>query len=106
MNLGSAERFAATKAVKPINAHPEAVGQGIIKGAESLISSVAGAYAGGAGGATGAGGFTSAAAAKQAAPYAAGVSNVPGVGYVPQAQGVNYQPDQMERTYGAGYGNL
>jgi hypothetical protein len=104
MNLGKAQKFDATKAIKPINAHPEAVAQGAIKGAQSLISSVGSANA--AGGATGKGGFTSAAAAKQAAPYAAGVTNDPEVGYVPQAQGVNYQPDQMERSYGYGYGKL
>lgn len=53
MNLGSADRFDATKAVKPINAHPEAVGQGIIQGAQSLVSSLGSAYTANAGGAAG-----------------------------------------------------
>jgi hypothetical protein len=52
----------------------------------------------------GKGGFNSMTQAKLAAPNAAGYSNVEGIGIVPQAKGVNYEPDQMERLYGYGYG--
>jgi len=86
------------------SAHPEAVTQGMIKGIGSLATSAIGAGAG-AMSPNATGGYNSKLAAQTAAPYASGVSNVEGMGWVPQAQAVNAedQPDQMQRLYGRNY---
>jgi len=85
------------------SAHPEKVTEGMAQGVSNFaqgISSAAGAYKGATPNASS--GYNSVTDAQQAAPYAYGYSR-DGSSYYPQAKGVNYQPDQMERLYGYNY---
>lgn len=96
--------YKATKPWDVPSSHPEYISQGIASAIKSIAGSVGGAISAKAmSGPNATGGYDTEAAAKQAAPNAAGFSNVPGVGIVPRAQGVNYEPDQMERLYGYNY---
>jgi hypothetical protein len=85
------------------SSHPEAIAQGIEQGVGNLASGVMMAKMAQTPSPNATGGYNTTAEAKQAAPYAAGYSKVEGIGVVPRAQGVNYQPDQGERYWG--YGN-
>jgi len=48
-NIATPDQFYAAQGIKPINTHPEAIAEGAMKGLQSAIGSIAGAYAGGAG---------------------------------------------------------
>jgi len=88
--------------------HPEAIAQGAATGISNGISlgMDLGRFKGGSQQPNSTGGYDTQQQAQAAAPNAAGYTNVQGVGWVPQAQGVNYQPDQMQRMYGYNYGNM
>jgi hypothetical protein len=96
----------STKAWHIPSSHPEYLSQGLEKGISNMASGISN-------GAIMAfnhsqkpndtGGYDTKSAVKSAAPYAYGQTQVPGMGWIPQAKGINYQPDQWERLYGNNY---
>jgi len=110
MNAGANQPTTHPQSTKPWevdSSHPEYVTQGISKGVSSFVKEAAGGYTGMQGASSSqtpnsTGGYDSQKQVQKAAPNAAGYSYVDGIGWVPQAQGVNYQPDQGERMWGSG----
>jgi hypothetical protein len=90
------------------SSHPEANAQGLSSGITNGLSIGLGMgqAKGGSQQPNSTGGYDSQQQVQTAAPHAAGYTYVEGTGWVPQAQGVNYQPDQMQRLYGYNYGNM
>jgi hypothetical protein len=84
------------------SSHPEYKTQGLASGISSIAQALPTAFMGIKAGMSpnAKGGYDSKMAAQQAAPYRGGISFEPDMGYIPQAQGVNYQPDQFTQKYG------
>jgi hypothetical protein len=92
--------FQATRPWQIQSTQSEKIAEGIGKGIGSLAGGVASKFASHP---NATGGYNSQLSASVAAPHAAGYNNVDGIGWVPRAQGVNYQPDQFARMYGYNY---
>jgi hypothetical protein len=97
---GSSVEFVPQQKWDIESTHPEALYQGIASGIGGLAGGVASKFSSKP---NAAGGYNSKAEASAAAPYRGGISFEPDMGYIPRAQGVNYQPDQFQRMYGYNY---
>jgi hypothetical protein len=106
LNVGSGVRsnpidIESTRPWEIQSPHSEKIAEGIAQGVSNFAMGLAALKA--AQKPNAAGGFDTKGAAKQAAPYASGISQDAQGNFYPQAQGVNYQPDQIERLYGYNY---